>query len=225
MRILLAEDDDLLGAGLRAGLTQQGFQVDWVRDGVAALRELRSGEYQAVVLDLGLPRMDGMDVLREARAQKLAVPVLVLTARDGLPQRVEGLDAGADDYLVKPVDLLELAARLRALVRRAHGHTSARLGAGPIELDEAARQVWLEGQLVAIAGREYDLLHLLVLNANRVLSRERIEQQLYRWGTEVASNAVEVHVHNLRRKLRPDLIETVRGVGYVLRTSALQGHA
>ncbi|RPE72678.1 two-component system OmpR family response regulator/two-component system response regulator QseB [Tibeticola sediminis] len=225
MRILLAEDDDLLGAGLRAGLTQQGFQVDWVRDGVAALRELRSGEYQAVVLDLGLPRMDGMDVLREARAQKLAVPVLVLTARDGLPQRVEGLDAGADDYLVKPVDLLELAARLRALVRRAHGHTSARLGAGPIELDEAARQVWLEGQPVAIAGREYDLLHLLVLNANRVLSRERIEQQLYRWGTEVASNAVEVHVHNLRRKLRPDLIETVRGVGYVLRTSALQGHA
>jgi two-component system OmpR family response regulator/two-component system response regulator QseB len=225
MRILLAEDDDLLGAGLRAGLTQQGFQVDWVRDGVAALRELRSGEYQAVVLDLGLPRMDGMDVLREARAQKLAVPVLVLTARDGLPQRVEGLDAGADDYLVKPVDLLELAARLRALVRRAHGHTSARLGAGPIELDEAARQVWLEGQPVALAGREYDLLHLLVLNANRVLSRERIEQQLYRWGTEVASNAVEVHVHNLRRKLRPDLIETVRGVGYVLRTSALQGHA
>lgn len=166
-----------------------------------------------------------MDVLREARAQKLAVPVLVLTARDGLPQRVEGLDAGADDYLVKPVDLLELAARLRALVRRAHGHTSARLAAGPIELDEAARQVWLEGQPVAIAGREYDLLHLLVLNANRVLSRERIEQQLYRWGTEVASNAVEVHVHNLRRKLRPDLIETVRGVGYVLRTSALQGHA
>lgn len=225
MRILLAEDDDLLGAGLRAGLTQQGFQVDWVRDGVAALRELRSGEYQAVVLDLGLPRMDGMDVLREARAQKLAVPVLVLTARDGLPQRVEGLDAGADDYLVKPVDLLELAARLRALVRRAHGHASARLGAGPIELDEAARQVWLEGQPVALAGREYDLLHLLVLNANRVLSRERIEQQLYRWGTEVASNAVEVHVHNLRRKLRPDLIETVRGVGYVLRTSALQGHA
>lgn len=225
MRILLAEDDDLLGAGLRAGLTQQGFQVDWVRDGVAALRELRSGEYQAVVLDLGLPRMDGMDVLREARAQKLAVPVLVLTARDGLPQRVEGLDAGADDYLVKPVDLLELAARLRALVRRAHGHASARLGAGPIELDEAARQVWLEGRPVAIAGREYDLLHLLVLNANRVLSRERIEQQLYRWGTEVASNAVEVHVHNLRRKLRPDLIETVRGVGYVLRTSALQGHA
>ncbi|GAB4205096.1 MAG: two-component system response regulator PrmA [Tibeticola sp.] len=217
MRILLAEDDDLLGAGLRAGLTQQGFQVDWVRDGVAALRELRSGDYQAVVLDLGLPRMDGMDVLREARSQQEAAPVLVLTARDGLQQRIEGLDSGADDYLVKPVDLLELAARLRALVRRAHGHASARLRAGPLEIDDAARQVWLDGQAVTLSSREYDLLHLLVLNANRVLSRERIEQQLYRWGTEVASNAVEVHVHNLRRKLRPELIETVRGVGYVLR--------
>lgn len=217
MRILLAEDDDLLGAGMRAGLTQQGFQVDWVRDGVAALRELRSGEYQAVVLDLGLPRMDGMDVLREARSQRLAVPVLVLTARDGLQQRVDGLDSGADDYLIKPVDLLELAARLRALVRRAHGHTSARLCAGPVVIDDAARQVWLDGQAVALSAREYDLLRLLLLNANRVLSRERIEQQLYRWGTEVASNAVEVHIYNLRRKLRAELIETVRGAGYVLR--------
>lgn len=220
MRILLAEDDDLLGAGLRAGLTQQGFQVDWVRDGVAALRELRSGEYQAVVLDLGLPRMDGMDVLREARSQQVSVPVLVLTARDGLQQRIEGLDSGADDYLIKPVDLLELAARLRALVRRAHGHAHARLSAGPIVIDDAARQVWLDGQTVALSAREYDLLHLLLLNANRVLSRERIEQQLYRWGTEVASNAVEVHIYNLRRKLRPELIETVRGAGYVLRTES-----
>lgn len=220
MRILLAEDDDLLGAGLRAGLTQQGFQVDWVRDGVAALRELRSGDYQAVVLDLGLPRMDGMDVLREARGQQEAVPVLVLTARDGLQQRIEGLDSGADDYLVKPVDLLELAARLRALVRRAHGHASAHLRAGPLEIDDAARRVWFDGQTVALSSREYDLLHLLALNANRVLSRERIEQQLYRWGTEVASNAVEVHIYNLRRKLRPELIETVRGAGYVLRTDS-----
>lgn len=217
MRILLAEDDDLLGAGMRAGLTQQGFQVDWVRDGVAALRELRSGEYQAVVLDLGLPRMDGMDVLREARSQRLAVPVLVLTARDGLQQRVDGLDSGADDYLIKPVDLLELAARLRALVRRAHGHTSARLCAGALVIDDAARQVWLDGQAVALSAREYDLLHLLLLNANRVLSRERIEQHLYRWGSEVSSNAVEVHIYHLRRKLRAELIETVRGAGYVLR--------
>jgi two-component system OmpR family response regulator/two-component system response regulator QseB len=220
MRILLAEDDELLGSGIKAGLTQQGFHVDWVRDGVAAERELLAGDHQAVVLDLGLPRQDGMDSLRSARARRIATPVLVLTARDAVTARIEGLDAGADDYLIKPVDLHELAARLRALVRRAHGQTQTRLEAGPVTLDPAAHQVWLDGATVELSGREYDLLQVFMLNAGRVLSREQIEQHLYKWGTEVASNTVEVHIYNLRRKLRAELIETVRGVGYVLRRDA-----
>ncbi len=217
MRILLAEDDDLLGSGLRAGLGQHGFAVDWVRDGVAAERELLAGQHQAVVLDLGLPRQDGMDVLRAARARGNRTPVLVLTARDAVPARIEGLDAGADDYLVKPVDLGELAARLRALVRRAHGVPQTRLSLGEVALDPAARQVWRGEELVELSMREFDLLQVFMLNADRVLSREQLEQHLYKWGSEVSSNAVEVHVHNLRRKLGSALIETVRGVGYVAR--------
>lgn len=220
MRILLAEDDELLGAGLKAGLAQQGFHVDWVRDGVAAERELATGAYQAAVLDLGLPRQDGLDSLKAVRARRVSTPVLVLTARDAVPSRIEGLDAGADDYLVKPVDLLELAARLRALVRRAHGQVQTRLSAGGVELDPAAHQVWLDGQPVELSGREYDLLHVLLLNAGRVLTRDQLEQHLYPWGSEVASNAVEVHVYHLRRKLRPELIQTVRGVGYLLQREA-----
>lgn len=222
MRILLAEDDELLGSGLRAGLTQQGFSVDWVRDGVAAERELLTGVYQAAVLDLGLPRQDGLDSLKAARARRITTPVLVLTARDAVPSRIEGLDAGADDYLVKPVDLHELAARLRALVRRAHGQAQTRLEVGDVVLDPAAHQVWLAGKLVELSTREYDLLHVFMLNAGRVLSREQLEQHLYKWGTEVTSNAVEVHIYHLRRKLRPELIETLRGVGYVLRRSVPQ---
>lgn len=222
MRILLAEDDELLGSGLRAGLTQQGFLVDWVRDGVAAERELLTGVYQAAVLDLGLPRQDGLDSLKAARARRITTPVLVLTARDAVPSRIEGLDAGADDYLVKPVDLHELAARLRALVRRAHGQVQTRLEVGDVTLDPVAHQVWLAGKLVELSTREYDLLHVFMLNAGRVLSREQLEQHLYKWGTEVSSNAVEVHIYHLRRKLRPELIETLRGVGYVLRRSVPQ---
>lgn len=214
MRILLAEDDELLGSGIRAGLGQHGFAMDWVRDGVAAERELATGAYQACVLDLGLPRQDGMDVLRHARAQRNATPVLVLTARDAVPARIAGLDAGADDYLVKPIDLHELAARLRALVRRAHGQADTQLVAGRITLDPAAHQVLLDGEPVELSGREYDLLHALMLNAGRVLSREQLEQRLYQWGSEINSNAVEVHIYHLRRKLGAELIETVRGVGY-----------
>ncbi len=217
MRILLAEDDELLGSGLKAGLTQQGFHVDWVRDGVAAERELLTGAYQAVVLDLGLPRQDGLDSLKAARSRRVNTPVLVLTARDAVSSRIEGLDAGADDYLVKPVDLFELAARLRALVRRAHGQTQTLLEAGNVTLDPAAHEVRLQGAVVELSSREYDLLQVFMLNAGRVLNREQLEQHLYKWGSEVSSNAVEVHIYHLRRKLRPDLIETVRGVGYVLR--------
>jgi DNA-binding response OmpR family regulator len=216
MRILLVEDDPLLGDGLRAGLRQLGFRVDWVRDGAAAERELRSGVYAATVLDLGLPLKDGMEVLAGVRAAGLALPVLVLTARDAVTDRVRGLDAGADDYVLKPVDLHELAARLRALVRRAHGQPQECLTAQEVVLDSAARTVRRAGVPVALAGREFDLLHVLMLNAGRVLSREQLEQHLYSWGREVESNAIEVHVHHLRRKLGAALIQTVRGVGYTL---------
>jgi two-component system OmpR family response regulator/two-component system response regulator QseB len=201
MRILLAEDDPLLGDGLRAGLRQLGFQVDWVRTGDAAERELRGEPYAAAVLDLGLPGKPGLEVL---------------TARDAVSDRIRGLDTGADDYVVKPVDLDELAARLRALVRRAHGQPQERLCAQDIVLDPASRQVWKDGEPVPLSTREFDLLQVFLLNAGRVLSREQIEQHLYAWGQEVESNAVEVHVHHLRRKLGAALIQTVRGVGYVL---------
>jgi two-component system OmpR family response regulator/two-component system response regulator QseB len=216
MRILLAEDDTLLGDGLRAGLGQQGFQVDWVRDGEAAERELRAEPYAAAVLDLGLPRKDGIDVLAALRRAGVTLPVLVLTARDAVPDRVRGLDLGADDYVLKPVDLQELAARLRALVRRAHGQAEEVLRAQDVALSPAERVVRQGGVPVALSTREFDLLHALMLNAGRVLSREQLERHLYRWGDEVESNAVEVHVHHLRRKLGSALIHTVRGVGYLL---------
>jgi two-component system OmpR family response regulator/two-component system response regulator QseB len=216
MRILLAEDDPLLGDGLRAGLRQLGFLVDWVRDGEAAERELRAQPYVAAVLDLGLPRKDGMDVLASVRRAGLTLPILVLTARDAVPDRIRGLDIGADDYVLKPVDLHELAARLRALVRRAHGQPQECLMAQDLVLDVAARGVTKAGVPVVLSGREFDLLHALIRNAGRVLSREQLEQQLYSWGQEVESNAIEVHVHHLRRKLGSALIQTVRGVGYMV---------
>jgi two-component system, OmpR family, response regulator QseB len=216
MRILLAEDDPLLGDGLRAGLRQLGFQVDWVRTGDAAERELRAEPYAAAVLDLGLPLKDGIDVLAAVRAAGIALPVLVLTARDAVPDRVRGLDSGADDYVVKPVDLHELAARLRALVRRSHGLPQELLRAGDVELDPAARTVRRGAEAIVLPAREFDLLHALMLNAGRVLSRDQLEQHLYSWGQEVESNAVEVHVHHLRRKLGAALIQTVRGVGYMI---------
>ena len=216
MRILVAEDDPLLGDGLRAGLRQLGFQVDWVRDGEAAARELLAQPYAAAVLDLGLPRMDGMDVLACVRRAGIALPVLVLTARDAVPDRIRGLDTGADDYVLKPVDLNELAARLRALVRRAHGQVQECLKAQDVVLDVSARSVTRAGQPVMLSGREFDLLHALVRSAGRVLSREQLEQQMYSWGQEVESNAIEVHVHHLRRKLGSPLIQTVRGVGYMI---------
>jgi DNA-binding response OmpR family regulator len=216
MRILLAEDDALLGDALQTGLRELGFQVDWVRDGSAAERELRGQPYAAAVLDLGLPYKDGTAVLAAVRRAGTSVPVLVLTARDAVPDRIRGLDLGADDYVVKPVDLDELAARLRALVRRAHGQPQACLQAHGVMLDPASRSVTRAGALVPLSTREFDLLHALLLNAGRVLTREQIEQHLYSWGKEVESNAVEVHIHHLRRKLGAALIQTVRGVGYLV---------
>lgn len=220
MRILLAEDDPLLGDGLRAGLRQLGFEVDWVRDGDAAEHELRAQPYAAAVLDLGLPRKDGMDVLAAIRRAHIALPILILTARDAVPDRIRGLDAGADDYVLKPVDLNELAARLRALVRRAHGEVQECLSAQDIVLDAAARSVQQAGKPVALSTREFNLLQVFMLNAGHVLSREQLEQNLYSWGQEVESNAIEVHVHNLRRKLGNALIQTIRGVGYILPNDA-----
>lgn len=221
MRILLAEDDPILGDGLRAGLRQLGFQVDWVRDGVAAERELATGGYAAAVLDLGLPLKDGIDVLQALRARKITTPVLVLTARDAVPDRIRGLELGADDYVVKPVDLHELGARLRSLVRRSAGQMQDALQCGAVLLNPAARQVSLNGAPVTLSMREFDLLHALMLNAGRVLSREQLEQQLYSWGYEVESNAIEVHIHHLRRKLGSDLIQTVRGIGYTMQRRQL----
>jgi two-component system OmpR family response regulator/two-component system response regulator QseB len=219
MRILLAEDDPILGDGLQAGLRQQGFLTDWVRDGAAAEREICSGVYAAAVLDLGLPYKDGIDVLAALRQKNITTPVLVLTARDAVAERIRGLNAGADDYVIKPVDLHELGARLHSLVRRAHGLVQHEIQSGDVLLDINARRVRMGEVLVALSAREFDLLHALMRNAGRILSREQLEQQLYSWGHEVESNAVEVHIHHLRRKLRPNLIQTIRGVGYTIANS------
>jgi DNA-binding response OmpR family regulator len=216
MRILLAEDDRLLGSGLQTGLRQAGFQVDWVRDGQAAQKEIEDEEYDAVVLDLGLPLKDGLDVLRQTRKRGKALPVLVLTARDAVAQRIQGLDSGADDYVIKPVDLSELSARLRALVRRAHGQPVPILRVAEVELCPATRTVTCRGKPVDLYTREFDLLHVLMLNPSRVVTRAQLERQLYSWGQEIESNAIEVHVHHLRRKLGAGFIQTVRGVGYAL---------
>ena len=216
MRILLAEDDPLLGDGLQAGLRQLGFLVDWVRDGAAAERELSTDSYAAAVLDLGLPMRDGMEVLSSLRRSGSTLPVLVLTARDALPDRIRGFDVGADDYVIKPVDLHELAARLRALVRRSHGQPQDVLMAQNVRLDPAARSVEVDGKPVTLSAREFNLLHAMLLHAGRVLSREQLEKHVYGWGQEVDSNAIEVHIHHLRRKVGSTLIQTVRGVGYML---------
>lgn len=216
MRILLAEDDQMLGDGLRAGLRQLGFQVDWVRDGLAAERELLTGEYAAAVLDLGLPHKDGLDVLQIVRDKKIITPVLILTARDAVPERIRGLDLGADDYVVKPIDLNELGARVRALVRRAHGQVQDILQCGALKLDRGARQACYNDEAVVLSTREFDLLYVLMLNAGRVMSRDQLEQQLYSWGYEVESNTIEVHIHHLRKKLAAEVIQTVRGVGYTI---------
>jgi DNA-binding response OmpR family regulator len=215
MRILLVEDDRLLGDGLQAGLSQAGYAVDWLRDGEAAVAALSTESFAAVVLDLGLPKRDGWSVLKWLRARHDATPVLILTARDQLEDKVRGLDLGADDYVLKPFDLDEIAARLRALVRRAHGRPEPIITVGEVELNPAARAVMRAGQPVELTPREFDLLHLLLQNADRVLTRRTLEEQLYTWNEAVDSNALEVHIHHLRRKLGNDLIRTVRGVGYM----------
>ncbi|MBL8452712.1 MAG: response regulator [Zoogloea sp.] len=216
MRILLVEDDRMLGDGVQAGLGAAGFVVDWVRDGEAALAALAGEGFAAVLLDLGLPRRDGLSVLASLRGAGNAVPVMILTARDQISDKVRGLDLGADDYMVKPFDLDELAARLRALVRRASGRADACLRHGELVIDPAARTVTLRGEAVSLTSREFDLLRVLLDAAGRVLTRRVLEEQLYAWGDAVESNALEVHIHHLRRKLGSELIRTVRGVGYLI---------
>jgi len=216
MRILLIEDDDLLGEGLTTALLDAGHVVDWLKDGASGLAALEQEEFDVVLLDLGLPRMDGMAMLGRLRGRSDDVPVIILTARDTLGDRVSGLDAGADDYLVKPFEIDELHARLRAVARRRAGRARTEVVHGDLELDPIARQAKWKGEPVDLRRREYDLLEMLVDNAGRILSREKLEQRLYGWQEEVESNAVEVHVHHLRKKLDPALIRTVRGVGYIV---------
>jgi two-component system response regulator QseB len=214
MRLLLVEDDAMIGESIRKGLRQEGCVVDWVRDGAAAEAALLAEIYSVVLLDLGLPRKDGLEVLEGLRRRKNRVPVLILTARDGVADRVQGLDRGADDYLVKPFSLAELAARVRALLRRQSGRAEPVVAHGALRLDPSARKVTHGGKEVALSAREFALLEALLDRPQVALSRAQLEERLYGWGEEVASNAIEVHVHNLRRKLGEGIIRTVRGVGY-----------
>lgn len=216
MRVLVIEDDALLGDAIQAGLKQSGYAVDWMKDGVSADHALATDVYTAAVLDLGLPRMSGLEVLHRLRSRNARTPVLILTAMDMVEDRIKGLDAGADDYLVKPFDMGELAARLRALVRRASGKPAPALQVAGVTLEPAAHRVSYRNQAIDLSAMEFAVLHALMLSAGKVLSRAQIEEQLYAWGEEVESNAVEVYVHHLRRKLFPELIETVRGVGYLI---------
>ena len=216
MRVLLVDDDAMIGASLRKGLRCEGFAVDWVQDGQDAEHALDLAEHALVLLDLGLPRKDGLVVLRGWRQRGISVPVLVLTARDSVPYRVKGLDSGADDYLVKPFDFTELLARMRALLRRQAGRARDLIEIGALRLDPVARTVEYRGQAISLSAREFALLNALLETPDAVLSREQLEDRLYGWGEEVESNAIEVHVHNVRRKLNARLILTVRGVGYRL---------
>lgn len=216
MKLLLAEDDPMIGAGVERGLRLAGFAVDWVRDGRDAELALAGGNYAVLLLDLGLPRQDGLEVLKKLRRDNLRIPVLIITARDAVADRVAGLNLGADDYLVKPFDLDELTARVHALMRRHQGRTNPELGLGPLHLNPLSRVVTLHGTPLKLSQREFTLLQALLETPGAVLSREQLEESLYGWGEEIASNAIEVHIHNLRRKLGTDWIRNVRGVGYKL---------
>ena len=216
MRILLVEDDEALGEGIRVALKPEGYTVDWARDGASALHALTHEDFGLAVLDLGLPRMDGLEVLQRLRAGANAIPVLVLTARDSTADRIAGLDAGADDYLVKPFDVDELKARIRALLRRSFSRAQPVLDHREVNLDPVTQQVSYRGQPVALQRKEFLLLHELLAQPGRVLTRDRLQQVLYGWDEEAESNALEVHIHHLRKKLFPELIRTVRGVGYLV---------
>jgi two-component system response regulator QseB len=216
MRILLVEDDLMVGEAARKGLRQDGFAVDWVQDGVAAELALRQEDYALVLLDLGLPQKSGLTVLQELRAAGNKVPVLIVTARDAIADRVAGLDAGADDYLIKPYDLEELSARMRALLRRQSGRADSLIEVRDVSLNPATREVLLQGRPVAFSAREFTLLQAFLDRPGVVLSRAQLEEKLYGWDDSVDSNAIEVHIHALRKKLGSDFIKNVRGIGYLV---------
>ena len=220
MRLLVVEDDPALGEGICNGLRQEGYTIDWLQDGVSALHALQQETFDLVVLDLGLPRLDGIKVLRRLRAGGDAVPVLILTARDATDDRIAGLDAGADDYLIKPFDLNELKARLRALLRRSAGRAKVLIEHAGVTLDPATRQVSYKGHPVVLTPKEYRLLHELLSQPGKVFTRERLTQLLYGWDEEPESNTLEVNVYHLRKKLFNDLIRTVRGIGYLVEGKA-----
>ena len=216
MRILLVEDDQSLGDGMCIALRREGFVVDWLTDGVQALQAIEQESFDLVILDLGLPRMDGMSVLNKVRDKDIDIPILVLTARDAIEDRVSGLDAGADDYVVKPFDIVEIKARIRAIVRRSKGRAVTTISHGEIEVHPDSMRAVYQGQDVSLTRREFVLLQELISRPGHVFTRDAIIQSLYGWGEEVESNALEVHIHHLRKKFYSGLIRTIRGVGYVI---------
>ncbi|MCD6679660.1 MAG: response regulator transcription factor [Burkholderiaceae bacterium] len=214
MRVLLVEDDRMIGQAVQTALRQDGYALDWVRDAEAADTALATSEFDLVLLDLGLPGRDGISLLRTMRSRADKTPVLIVTARDEVQDRIGGLDAGADDYLVKPFDLEELAARMRALLRRSAGRAESVFEHGGVRIDPSTREVTRDGEAVALSSREYAVLEALMMRPGAILSRGQLEDRLYGWGESVESNAVEVYIHGLRRKLGHDFIQNVRGVGY-----------
>ena len=215
MRLLLVEDDELLGDAVKTGLTQFGYIVDWLKDGEAARAALKSESFELIILDLGLPKLSGLSLLQHARHEGNSTPIIILTARESVEDRVKGLDSGADDYLIKPFDLNELSARIRALVRRSQGRADSVLQYRNITLDPAAHSVLVDDVVVNVPRREFALLQKLLENSGQVLSREQLMQSIYGWEEDVDSNALEVHIHNLRKKLNASFIRTIRGVGYM----------
>ena len=220
MRVLLVEDDDMIGASLKQALESNGWSVDWVRDGLLAQSALADGNYACMLLDLGLPKRDGVEVLRQARARGDTTPVLVLTARDGLDDRIAGLDLGADDYLLKPYAFRELLARMRAIIRRRDGSAHSLIGNALVQLDQNTREVLVNGEQSALSAREYALLHALLERPGAILSRDQLENRIYGWGEEVMSNAVDVLIHGMRKKLGADTIRNVRGLGWRIAAAA-----
>ena len=214
MRVLLVEDDEMIGQSLKQALGGNGWSVDWVKDGALAQSALADGDYACVLLDLGLPKKDGIDVLRTARSKGDRTPVLVLTARDGIDDRITGLDVGADDYLVKPYEFRELLARMRAVIRRRDGSAHSVIGSAELQLDLTTREVIVQGERAQLSAREFALLHALLERPGAILSREQLENRIYGWGEEVTSNAVDVLIHGMRRKLGQETIRNVRGLGW-----------
>lgn len=216
MRLLLVEDDELLGDAVKTGLTQFGYVVDWVKDGETARHAIKTESFELIIMDLGLPRLSGINLLQKIRQGGNTTPVIILTARESVESRVRGLDVGADDYIIKPFDLNELSARIRALIRRSQGRAETAIQYRNVTLDPAAHLVMVDGEIVNVPRREFSLLQKLLENKGYVISREQLMQSIYGWNEDVDSNALEVHIHNLRKKLNANYIRTIRGVGYMI---------